>query len=84
MLSQVIIEHLKYPLKQKLKFNKSFFFVQKFVDMNRNQTGSNTQTQRSVLSKEKSRSSSTREMVVVSKESLLEMEEKLQILSESE
>ena len=36
-----------------------------------------------MLSKEKSDSSSTREMVVVSKESLLEMEEKLRILSES-
>ena len=39
VLSQVIIEHLKYPLRQKLKFNKNFFFVKKFVDMNRNQRG---------------------------------------------
>ena len=83
VLSQVIIEHLKYPLRQKLKFNKNFFFVQKFVDMNRNQRGRIPKTQRSMLSKEKSHSSSTREMVVTSRESLLEMEEKLQILSES-
>ena len=36
-----------------------------------------------MLSEEMSHSSSTREMVVVSRESLLETEEKLQILSES-
>ena len=79
VLSHVITEHLK----QKLKFNLSFFFVQKFVDMNRNQRGRIPKHKRSMLSKEKSDSSSTREMVVVSRESLLEMEEKLQSLSES-
>ena len=83
VLSQVIIEHLKYPLKHKLKFNQSFFFVQKFVDMNHNQRGRIPKHKRSMLSKEKSDSSSTREMVVVSRESLLEMEEKLRILSAS-
>ena len=83
VLSHVITEHLKYPLTQKLKFNLSFFFVQKFVDMNRNQRGRIPKHKRSMLSKEKSDSSSTREMVVVSRESLLEMEEKLRILSAS-
>ena len=83
VLSQVIIEYLKYPLKEKLKFNQSFFFVQKFVDMNRNQRGRIPKHKRSMLSKEKSDSSSTREMVVVSGESLLEMEETLRILSAS-
>ena len=73
VLSHVITEHLKYPLT----------FVQKFVDMNRNQRGRIPKHKRSMLSKEKSDSSSTREMVVVSRESLLEMEEKLRILSAS-
>ena len=80
VLSQVIIEHLKYPLKHKLKFNQSFFFVQKFVDMNHNQRGRIPKHKRSMLSKEKS---DGREMVVVSRERLLEMEEKLRILSAS-
>ena len=51
--------------------------------MNRNQRGRIPKHKRSMLSKEKSDSSSTREMVVVSGESLLEMEEKLRILSAS-
>ena len=51
--------------------------------MNRNQRGRIPKHKRSMLSKEKSDSSSTREMVVVSRESLLEMEEKLRILSAS-
>ena len=80
VLSQVIIEHLKYPLKHKLKLNQSFFFVQKFVDMNHNQRGRIPKHKRSMLSKEKS---DAREMVVVSRERLLEMEEKLRILSAS-
>lgn len=83
VLSQGIIEHLMYPLKHKLKFNKSLFFVQKFVDINPNQCGRIPKHKRSMSSKEKSDSSSTREMVVVSRESLLEMEEKLRILSAS-
>ena len=49
----------------------------------KNQQGRIPKHKRSMLSKEKSDSSSTREMVVVSKESLLEMEEKLRILSAS-
>ena len=51
--------------------------------MNLNQRGRLPKHKRSMSSKEKSDSDSTREMVVISKESLLEMEEKLQILSES-
>ena len=47
--------------------------------MNLNQRGRLPKHKRSMSSKEKSDSDSTREMVVISKESLLEMEEKLQI-----
>ena len=52
--------------------------------MNLNQRGRLPKQKSSMSSKEKSDSDSTREMVVISKESLLEMEEKLRILSESE
>ena len=50
--------------------------------MNHNQRGRIPKHKRSMLSKEKSDGSS-REMVVVSRERLLEMEEKLRILSAS-
>ena len=70
VLSQVIIEHLKYPHKQNLNLTK-VVFVQKFVHMNCNQQGRTPKHKRSMLSKEKSDSSSTREMVAVSGESLL-------------
>ena len=49
--------------------------------MNRNQQGRIPKDKRSMLSKEKSDSSSTREMVAVSGENLLEMEETLRILT---
>ena len=51
--------------------------------MNLNQRGRLPKHKRSMSSKEKSESDSIREMVVIFKESLLEMEEKLRILSES-
>ena len=51
--------------------------------MNLNQRGRLPKHKRSMPSIEKSDSDSTREMIVISKESLLEMEEKLRILSES-
>ena len=51
--------------------------------MNHNQRGRIPKHKRAMLSKEKSDGSSTREMVVVSRETLLEMEEKLRILSAS-
>ena len=50
--------------------------------MNLNLRGRLPKYKRSMSSKEKSDSDSTGEMVVISKESLLEMEEKLRILSE--
>ena len=52
--------------------------------MNRNQQGQIPKDKRSMLSKEKSDSSSTREMVAVSGENLLEMEETLRILTASD
>ena len=52
--------------------------------MNRNQQGRIPKDKRSMLSKEKSDSSSTREMVAVSGENLLEMEETLRILTASD
>ena len=55
--------------------------------MNCNQRGRIRKHKRSMLSREKTDSGvdnrSTREMVVVSRESLIEMEEKLRIFSES-
>ena len=51
--------------------------------MNHNQRGRIPKHKRSILSKEKSDGNSAREMVVVSRERLLEMEEKLRILSAS-
>ena len=51
--------------------------------MNLNQRGRLPKHRRSITSKEKSDSGSTKEMVVISKESLVELEETLRILSES-
>ena len=74
---------LEVPTYAKIKIQPKFFFVQKFVDMNHNQRGRIPKHKRSILSKEKSDGNSAREMVVVSSERLLEMEEKLRILSAS-